>query len=156
MKSSKGFNTVELMTALCILGILSAVSIPFIINYLPRYRLNSTAREITFALNTARLKSVSSRAPYGIFFDLSSNPKSFVLFKDNNGDSIFNEGDKTELGIAYIPNDIKLNIKSSLNNIVIFSDVGTSEAGYLYIENGKKDIYKVVINNTGRVSLDNG
>jgi prepilin-type N-terminal cleavage/methylation domain-containing protein len=51
MKSSQGLTLIELMTAIALMAMLSAVAIPNIVSMLPKQRLGESAREILSILH---------------------------------------------------------------------------------------------------------
>ncbi|MFH1137858.1 MAG: GspH/FimT family pseudopilin [Pseudomonadota bacterium] len=86
-----GFSLIELLVVLSILGVLTAITIPSAVYYLPVYRLNGAAREIMANLQLAKITAVrrSSRVVME-FASGSYDPKGqvgrFRVFVDTNND----------------------------------------------------------------------
>lgn len=63
-----GFSLMELMVAVGILGILSAVGTPLVMKSIPNYRLRSAARELVADFQTAKIEAVRRNAEVVIEF----------------------------------------------------------------------------------------
>jgi type IV fimbrial biogenesis protein FimT len=81
MRNEPGFSLQELMVVIAIIAIISAIAIPGIIGWLPKYRLGSAAREILSAVEHARLTAVKQNASVGLLF--STGNDTYRLWIDN-------------------------------------------------------------------------
>lgn len=75
---NKGLTLVELLTAMAVLSILSAVSIPAIINYLPKYRLEAAADQLFSTLQRAKQEAVKSNGECTVYFDTKTGSYQLV------------------------------------------------------------------------------
>lgn len=66
--SSSGFTLIELMVTIGIVAILSAVAIPNLISWLPRYKLGSGAREILTTIQLAKMAAIKDSANVVVHF----------------------------------------------------------------------------------------
>lgn len=89
-KNQKGFTLIELIVATAILGILAELLATVIINQMPRYRLNSATRQVTWDLMSARMKAVSDFNNLKVIFP---NDHEYSVWVDTNGDDIVNNGE---------------------------------------------------------------
>ncbi|MDH3314330.1 MAG: GspH/FimT family pseudopilin [Gammaproteobacteria bacterium] len=70
--ATRGFTLVEMLVTITILGIVAAVTIPFL-SSTPFYRLDIAANEVAEALRFARTESKRSNVPHGVDFSTTSN-----------------------------------------------------------------------------------
>lgn len=84
MKNSKGFTLTEVIIVLGIIGILSAVSLPGILGWLPKHRLNSSANELYAAIQQAKLKAIKGNANIVVNLDFAA--ESYTV--TDNGETI--------------------------------------------------------------------
>ncbi len=87
--NEKGVTLVELVTVFVIIGILAALMVPGFDQWLPRYRLRSSTRDIVSTLRAAQMKAASRRLQYQVDFTVGTN--SYVL-QYNSGGLIFTDG----------------------------------------------------------------
>lgn len=90
---SRGFNLIELMTAIAVFGILAAIAIPSFLSFQPSLRLNGGAREVMSKLRWARAQAVEKNATYVVDFP---NDHSIRVFKDDNLNSTWDNGETTQ------------------------------------------------------------
>lgn len=66
---NKGISFYELIIVMTIIGIISAIAIPSIRNYLPSWRLSSSVRAVSAKLRQAQEQAVSTQQHYGVLCD---------------------------------------------------------------------------------------
>ena len=91
--SNKGFSLGELITAVAVFGILSAIAIPSFLSVQPGLRLNGGAREVLSKLRWARSQAVEQNATYIV--DFPSN-HSLRVFNDANLNDTWDSGETTQ------------------------------------------------------------
>ncbi|MBW1996093.1 MAG: prepilin-type N-terminal cleavage/methylation domain-containing protein [Deltaproteobacteria bacterium] len=93
MIKDAGFSMVELLIAVGIFVILSAVAIPSYQAYATRSRVSGAASQLFSELHTAKIKAISENNDYKIVFDLDNNRYSIyddaVLVKTVNIESVY-------------------------------------------------------------------
>jgi len=75
-----GFTYMELIAAVAIIGITSAIAIPSFNSYIPRARLNNTCRELMFNMQLARLRAISTNTSAYLDFDHNNNTRTDERF----------------------------------------------------------------------------
>lgn len=71
--TASGFTLIELIVVVGIIGIVSAFSIPAIMEWLPDYRLRSAARDIVSCLQQVKMEAVSRNERTGVQFNAGTN-----------------------------------------------------------------------------------
>lgn len=87
MKKNKGFTLIEIVTVVIIVGIISTIAIFNLVNMLPKFRANNSARAVASGLQWARLKAVSENNNFIVYFYSPDNAGIYryeVLDDDNN------------------------------------------------------------------------
>jgi prepilin-type N-terminal cleavage/methylation domain-containing protein len=80
--NKKGFTMIELTVTLAILGIISAIGIPSYFSWLPKYRLQTSVRNIYDDLNMARSRAVRTGTLTVVKFDPANN--TYTVFLDTS------------------------------------------------------------------------
>ena len=85
MQKTSGFTLMELMITIAILAIVSAITIPNFIGWLPQYRLNAAAREMVSTIQMARLKAIKGHTD--IVVDVNVGAGTVTVFQDDGAGS---------------------------------------------------------------------
>lgn len=84
-QNKKGFTLVELAVVVGIIAIVVAVTAPFAIAWLPNYQLNSAARNLNSALQTARTLAIKQNTTVNVVFNNTVNPGFYFIDIDQSG-----------------------------------------------------------------------
>jgi prepilin-type N-terminal cleavage/methylation domain-containing protein len=80
LKHRKGFTLTELVVTLAILSVITAISVPSYISWLPRHKLQTSARQIYDDLNLAKFRAVNGNTVAVIIFTPATN--TYTIFLD--------------------------------------------------------------------------
>lgn len=82
VSDNQGFTVAEIMGALVVFGIVTAVAVPSYVSLQPGLRLNGAARQVLAKLMWARSKAVEQNSTYAAIYPTSVT---FQIFNDTNG-----------------------------------------------------------------------
>ena len=77
MSRSKGFTVIELVVALAIIAILTAIGLPMGLRWKADYRFSSAARSLSNAVLMARMRAIENRAVFTIIASQATNDAPF-------------------------------------------------------------------------------
>lgn len=108
----KAISLMELLIVMGIMGIIAAISIPTMRNYLPTLHLSSSAKVINTRLRQAQEEAVTTQIKHGVQFNIATDPKSIDFFKfvDGTPPTI------TVLENVQLAKDITLAVDSTISN----------------------------------------
>ncbi|MDO9228600.1 MAG: GspH/FimT family pseudopilin [Syntrophales bacterium] len=147
-----GFTLLEMMIVVAVMGIMSAIATPNLMNYMAERRLNGAARMVMSDLMAARQKAVSINQEVKVSF-VSNHAYEIWNDADKNGTVADNEGDDLVKDIH--PDYYDVTLSASVNPI--FTPRGTSTNGTtVTLSSAKTGVSKYVKAAwTGRVKIDN-
>jgi len=73
VRNNTGFTLAELMITIAIIGIISAIAIPNMIGWVPKYRLQNAASDLRGELQATRFRAIKENREFAIFFDTANN-----------------------------------------------------------------------------------
>jgi len=118
--AQKGYTLFELMLALGIVGILSLVAYPSILNSLKTRSLENEAREIQGILHTAKFQAVKSRLYHRVKFEYLNNQWIYYIEREDTPNDWNMVPGYTRKTI-----NVELNVTMNLpSDIVVFSPLG--------------------------------
>ena len=88
LKNRQGFTLTEVVVTLSVLGIMTAISVPSYISWLPRHRLQTSARQIYDDLNLAKIRAVKDNTDAYITFNALNNTY-FVFLDDVTSNGLY-------------------------------------------------------------------
>lgn len=155
-----GFTLIEVMIVIAIVGIMSAVAIPSIINWLPNYRLSSAARDIVSCLQEAKMRAVKENTNVIVIFS-SNEYEAFVDDGEGGGNSGNNIKDGSELRIKKVTMPVEIDL-SDFNNPgaaeikLGFNSRGllATNSGSLLVKNNKSNYRKIIATTAGNIRVE--
>lgn len=130
--SDKGVTIMELMVAVVIAGILSAMAIPRFSLEIERVNFKSSSRDLLSNLRVARSLAISQRESHGVHFDPLAGVYTLFLDRVTSVPPSFDDGDSV-LSIDTVPGNFAFVGSSFTNDVVVFQNNGSaSESGMIY------------------------
>ena len=148
MRKKSGFTLFELLTVIAIIAVISAIAIPNFINWLPKYRLGSAARNLLSAMQYARLMAVKENVNILVNFDPGNN--NYRVFADYDSDNDQDAGEPT-IRIGTMPGGIYITGTNFAGDLLKFNSRGLAagSGGTISITNNLNALSKIRINRTG-------
>ena len=141
----------ELMLITAIVGIMSAITIPNIMGWMPKYRLKTTTRDVFSTLQLARMRAVASGVEYQVSFDLGN--ETYLISKGNlsSGSTAWTQ----EGGVSTVPDGIDIvSLSGSITGLHFHPTGSSSNATTITISNCDGDEKKItVLTATGRIKI---
>ncbi|MCA1795022.1 MAG: GspH/FimT family pseudopilin [Desulfobacteraceae bacterium] len=169
-ENNSGFTLVELIVVIGILGILSAVSLPALIN--PEHKARKAARELMGDMQQTRMSAIKENKKWAIVFDPANNR--YLICSDKGSDGVWsatadNVVKKTvrfadsAAGVKYGGGDAVTDATDDMDpfpadfvsyspNVLTFNSRGTCSAGYVYLTYGNVS-YAIGTLSTGLIRI---
>lgn len=137
-QDKKGFTLTELLMALSILLIITAIGIPAFKSYFVKWEINAGVRTVTTALSTARYNAIKMNR--SVKFCIESNR---IVLKEK-------KGDKWEM---FLPFEVDEKVSLTNNSSPVFSPLGyASPLCSIYVKNERYQ-YKITLSIAGRIKV---
>ncbi len=90
LQKSSGFTLIELMIGIGIISIMTAIAVPAVMNWLPKYRLEAAANDLRSNMQKAKLEAVKRNTDVIIIFTTGAyvpagSVGSYQVFVDDGG-----------------------------------------------------------------------
>jgi len=76
-KRERGFSLSEVLTVVAMIGVITLVTVPAMVQLLPQYRIRSAASDAGASLRMIRQKAITTRTPWKVSFDPARERYSF-------------------------------------------------------------------------------
>lgn len=150
-KNRKGFTLTELTVTLSILSIMTAISVPSYISYLPKYRLQTSVRQIYDDLNLAKIRAVKDNTVAGITFSTANNTY-FVFLDDSIQNGSYDPGETILRNNATLEDGVNMTAANTcgFNNRGLRSTLQTQ---VVQLTNPTGLIMRIEVNTAGGISI---
>jgi prepilin-type N-terminal cleavage/methylation domain-containing protein len=153
LKNRKGFTLAELTVTLSILGIMTAISVPSYFSWLPRHKLQTSARQIYDDLNLAKIRAVKDNTVALVTFDAIN--ENYTVFLDNNLNGVSDDGPASILrNNATLENGVDITAANTCG----FNNRGMLPASIappvqVFLTNPTNIIMRIDVNTAGGISI---
>jgi Tfp pilus assembly protein FimT len=144
MQKRSGFTLIQLTIVIALLAILTAVSVPNFLSWLPKYRLKSAARDLYSNLHLAKMSAIKANKKCRVNY--YKNPDRYMVDLLNKTIRL---SDYKSAITFYGPNNQTFAVPS-----ITFNSRGSSNSGYAYLTNsGNTAYYRVGPLTSGAIKL---
>jgi prepilin-type N-terminal cleavage/methylation domain-containing protein len=147
MKKDKGFTLLEMMVAIAITAIVSAIAIPNFISVAAGMKIRSASRDLCSTLRQARMNAIRMNSRWAVHFNGTANYQVIECGVDNTCGT----GDDIAKLSTPIPPGVTIN-QNFAGNQAVFNTDGTSTSGTTTLTNSK-GTSNVVVATTGRIII---
>ena len=102
--NKNGFTFVEIAVGLAIFAIISAIALPSFLSWIPRYRLQTSVRQIYDDMNMAKSRAVRTNSVAVAKFDINNDK--YTIFLDTSPANWALDGGEEEISSGDLPNDV--------------------------------------------------
>ncbi len=157
LKSRKGFTLTEALVVIGVLAIMITISVPSYISYLPKHRLQTSARQIYDDLQLVKIRAVKDNTDACITFDIVN--ENYTVFLDADGSSSWTAGDTMIKNTVTLENGVDMTAANACG----FNNRGlrtTAQTQVVRLTNPTGLIMRIDVNTAGGISIlmskDNG
>jgi len=143
-----GITLIELVVVMAIIAIMGVCLAPAIGEWLDNFRIRQAARDIASNLQFAKMRAISRRLEYRVYFDVASNQ--YRLWVNDGGWVPDPEG-----VVLCIPRGVDITSAGFSGGVsrAEFNPDGTASNGTITIVNKQGKHCNVVVHRTGRIKI---
>ncbi|MDB5050159.1 MAG: hypothetical protein JWO30_3230 [Fibrobacteres bacterium] len=155
---SRGMTLLEICVALAVIGILAALSVNPMKNYLRRLDFRNSCQNIKRLIQTAQSKAMANpNLHIGVYFDLGATPNKAFLFEDKINPAAYNydgSGDSPYLQPEVLKKKSVFRALPGYPDEVVFRGDGSAWKSFkIVVTDGTLNDTLDVLASTGRVRL---
>ena len=156
--NKKGFTFIEVAIAIAILGIISVISLPSFFSWLPRYRLQTSVRQIYDDMNMAKSRAVRANSVAVAIFSIPND--TYTIFLDTSSPLNWAlDGGETVISTGNLQNGVDI-INTTFNaHTYGFNNRGMTQTGAIpgdvHLTNSSGLFMGVRVNVAGGLSIIN-
>lgn len=152
--NKKGFTLTEVAVVVGILGVMTAISVPSYVSWLPRHRLQTSVRQIYDDMNLAKIRAVKDNTVAVIIFSTLNN--TYTVFLDSDGDGAWDVGVEPIIrNNAPVERDVNISNSTFTADTYGFNNRGMSATnpGEVHLTNPSGRFLGVRVNTAGGISI---
>ena len=146
MKNNSGFTLMELMVAIAVVAILSAIAVPNMISWRNNAQFNSAVRQVKIALEETRMDAIKANMPSRMDFNIGGD--SFDRVKWDSGANAFAAPVTREL-----PPGTTITGSTFAGNQVQFSSRGMANNGTVTLQGSAGQTRQIIVAITGTTRI---
>ena len=159
MRNNSGFTLMEMLIAIGVIGVLTAVAIPNFIAWQANRKLSGASREVLSALQFARLSAVKENDNVVIWFNDSNN--TYRAYVDSDEDKTQDANERT-VKSGTLASDITIDCMAftEYSNQTGFNNRGlpakSGDWGYVCLKNNQNRYKQITLGTTGHSKIESG
>ncbi|MFO7839200.1 MAG: GspH/FimT family pseudopilin [Desulfosalsimonadaceae bacterium] len=146
VRSGEGFTLLELMTAVAVISIMTAIAMPDFLAWQRSARLRSAVRGLITDLSMARSRAVNT----GNDVISSFSRRGYQITVDKNGNNKADAADERLRNKTY-PTGVSMSATTFYKEKALFHPSGSVNGGTIYLGRDAAPEMKVVVNFAGRI-----
>lgn len=154
MQKASGFTLMELMVTIAIIAILSAIAIPNIIAWVPKFKIGGAARDVLAILQKTRVQAVKENTNFVLMFD-TGNAR-YTAFRDdgagtpaNSGNGVLDGGEAVIVQNT-LANGVDISATTLPGDLVAFDTQGiASTAGTITLTDNSGNVRQISLELAG-------
>ena len=141
-----GFSMIELLIVLAMLGVLSAVMFPMLMENMPKWNADRVTKDVSGKLMTARMRALQENIKHGVEFSLGAVDS----FKVVQGDTWVDDG-----GYSEVTTSDEITLVGCTDDRAVFNTNGTASGCAIWINQGGDWERKLSMNtSTGKIFVE--
>ncbi|MBD3419983.1 MAG: hypothetical protein GF398_07700 [Chitinivibrionales bacterium] len=131
MNKQKGITAIELITAIAIAGILTAVGWPVFNHMVARRQVVNGVNVVKSTLDVANSRAIANpRVHCGVYFDVDAKPPRMTVFFDDIYNNKYDPGyDRVYLNPVSLDNNVSISIVDMPDDVAIYRGDGSLKYG---------------------------
>jgi prepilin-type N-terminal cleavage/methylation domain-containing protein len=150
MRKNAGFTLIELVIAIAIIAILSAIAIPNFFSWRRNAQMRAAAEELLSAVQVTKLRAVKERTNCVVVFDTAND--SYVAFVDNGAgggiaDNEVRDGTEAIIKQGNLPSTVDMysaSFSGGVPNLRFAGNGLPNRFGSVRLQNSDNTIYRMV------------
>ena len=154
VQSCCGFTLMELLTAMAIITVLSAIAIPNFFAWRQSAKLNSATRALMSDLSMARIHAIKSYNPSDNGVKVLFSANGYKVFIDDDDNNAVDAGEEVLRDKQY-PAGVSMSASTFTGNRTVFKRTGAVLfGGSVFLRRSSGPLMKVIVSTVGRIRVE--